>query len=74
MRYRAFHGINSIHIISFHPPKITHQRKCTSQDQPCAICKDPDVYDNNEIIFCDKCDVAVHQTCYGVTTVPDGPW
>jgi hypothetical protein len=44
------------------------------QDQPCAICLDPDVYDNNEIIFCDKCNVAVHQSCYGVADVPDDAW
>lgn len=28
----------------------------------------------NQIVFCERCDVAVHQHCYGIATVPDGEW
>ena len=40
----------------------------------CACCLDGTVYDNNEILLCDKCDVPVHQSCYGVDSVPEEDW
>jgi hypothetical protein len=35
---------------------------------------DGEVYEENDIIYCDNCDVAVHQLCYGVENVPEGSW
>jgi hypothetical protein len=41
----------------------------------CSVCGDIYSYDdNNEIIYCDGCNVAVHQACYGVNKVPAGEW
>lgn len=40
----------------------------------CAVCGDGLSEDPNKIVFCDRCDVAVHQRCYGITTIPDGDW
>lgn len=33
----------------------------------CEVCYNGDVEDDNQIVMCDGCDVAVHQTCYGGT-------
>jgi len=49
----------------------------TPEDIPCAVCMDGDEEDENLIVFCDGCDVAVHQACYGgelLESVPEGEW
>jgi len=34
----------------------------------------PDAEDGNEMVFCDSCNICVHQACYGITVIPDGEW
>lgn len=43
-------------------------------DEVCAICSKPNSRPPNEILFCDGCDMAVHQKCYGVPKIPEGDW
>lgn len=43
-------------------------------DVTCDVCGDPDAELDNEIVFCDRCNVGVHQLCYGILALPDGPW
>lgn len=26
------------------------------------------------MVFCDLCNICVHQACYGITSIPDGSW
>ncbi|PAA64182.1 hypothetical protein BOX15_Mlig019500g1 [Macrostomum lignano] len=40
----------------------------------CSACLCPEAGPDNEIVFCDGCDAAVHQACYGLTDVPEGTW
>ncbi|KAM4709674.1 protein Jade-1 [Discoglossus pictus] len=44
------------------------------EDVVCDVCQSPDGEDGNEMVFCDKCNICVHQACYGILKVPDGSW
>ncbi|KAJ9594210.1 hypothetical protein L9F63_014370, partial [Diploptera punctata] len=42
----------------------------------CCVCSDERGWAENPLVYCDGqgCTVAVHQACYGIVTVPTGPW
>ncbi|XP_034254412.1 PHD finger protein rhinoceros isoform X2 [Thrips palmi] len=40
----------------------------------CDVCRSPDSEESNEMVFCDSCNICVHQACYGITTIPSGQW
>ncbi|KAL2778857.1 E3 ubiquitin-protein ligase Jade-2 isoform 2, partial [Daubentonia madagascariensis] len=44
------------------------------EDVVCDVCRSPEGEDGNEMVFCDKCNVCVHQACYGILKVPMGSW
>ncbi|KAI9905558.1 hypothetical protein PsorP6_014013 [Peronosclerospora sorghi] len=39
-------------------------------DGICVVCFDGQSPETNPIIFCDRCELAVHQRCYGMAKVP----
>ncbi|CAN8012521.1 unnamed protein product [Ixodes pacificus] len=44
------------------------------EDVVCDVCRSPDSEEGNEMVFCDQCDLCVHQACYGITRIPEGSW
>ncbi|XP_014664808.1 PREDICTED: protein Jade-1-like [Priapulus caudatus] len=44
------------------------------EDVICDICRAPDCEEGNEMVFCDECDICVHQACYGIMSIPEGEW
>ena len=46
----------------------------TTIDDICAVCINNDSIENNLILFCDRCDKALHQICANVDSIPQGDW
>lgn len=44
------------------------------KDTVCCACLSGEVYEDDEILFCDSCNMAAHQSCYGIETIPPGFW
>ncbi|KAG1690078.1 hypothetical protein DVH05_028413 [Phytophthora capsici] len=57
---------------------VPSQRKESQPEQEedgcCSICLETESYDDDPIVFCDGCNVAVHQFCYGIHVVPKDKW
>ncbi|CCK68656.1 Nto1p KNAG_0B02140 [Huiozyma naganishii CBS 8797] len=60
------YAITQSHVPTLPPPPPTI-------DQLCSICNGVETT-HNTIVFCDCCNLAVHQDCYGVIFIPTGPW
>ncbi|TMW65772.1 hypothetical protein Poli38472_008414 [Pythium oligandrum] len=57
-------------------PSVTHvgtQRE-EEDDECCAICSEHESYEDDPIVFCGGCNVAVHQFCYGIPRLPTDDW
>lgn len=78
------HGVVSAHSVKYHsPPKLWKQKllallqekynpvcaKWTTER--CAICRWIADWDYNRIIICNRCQIAVHQECYGARSIQD---
>lgn len=49
-------------------------RATQREDDACSICREAESFDDDPIVFCDSCEVAVHQFCYGIARLPEGSW
>jgi hypothetical protein len=51
---------------------VAHEDEDKDQeDTVCMCCFDGTSVEGNRILFCDGCNSAIHQACYGVTEIPE---
>jgi len=53
---------------------VTKVKDNEEQPSECNICGDQETSNENFLVFCDGCNLAVHQACYGIPNIPDGSW
>ncbi|POM75551.1 PHD finger protein c [Phytophthora palmivora] len=53
---------------------ISTKKAVVEEEVLCGVCCAPDSLENDPIVICEVCGVAVHQTCYRLATVPEGDW
>lgn len=44
------------------------------EETVCKVCDDSEAENSNAIVFCDGCNLSVHQDCYGIPFIPEGQW
>ena len=52
------------------PPFYRHNDE--AYEAVCCVCGLAHSLEGNKIVFCDRCNMAVHMRCYGMAHVPDG--
>ncbi|XP_063407803.1 PHD finger protein 14-like isoform X2 [Mytilus trossulus] len=62
------------HAYEGHEVQEIQDAKKVDDNAVCDVCKDIVEEENNEMIFCDGCNLCVHQACYGVQVIPEGNW
>ncbi|CEG49731.1 PHD finger protein [Plasmopara halstedii] len=55
-------------------PIPAHQSRMEDEEMRCGVCWAHNSLENDPMVICDICGVAVHQTCYRLAEVPEGDW
>ena len=51
---------------------VLAEQRTGDEDALCAICAEGHSMEPDQIVFCERCDLGVHQRCYGVEPLPAG--
>lgn len=53
---------------------LSNNQENVVNDGFCHVCFVEDSLEQNPIVFCDSCNVAVHKDCYYIDEIPEGNW
>lgn len=69
------HWVDRLEKLCIWKPKEHHKLRDENGvelDDVCNICLDGDTSNCNQIVYCDRCNLTVHQDCYGIPFIPEG--
>ena len=53
---------------------INEEKEPEEEYTVCCVCFDGEANELNPIVFCERCNISVHKTCYGISSIPDEDW
>eukprot|EP01017_Pseudomicrothorax_dubius_P031866 TRINITY_DN4114_c0_g2_i6.p1 TRINITY_DN4114_c0_g2~~TRINITY_DN4114_c0_g2_i6.p1 ORF type:complete len:443 (-),score=68.49 TRINITY_DN4114_c0_g2_i6:812-2140(-) len=54
--------------------KVHRNSQPQQEDFACQICNEGDYTEDDLIVFCSRCNISVHQKCYGIMAIPQDDW
>lgn len=54
--------------------KIEERNREEDTPNECNVCGESETQNEDFLVLCDRCNIAVHQSCYGVAYIPEGNW
>lgn len=66
-------ALSQVNMVKKYQDKLTYSLQYDDSVY-CEVCKDIYSEPDNEMIFCDSCNICVHQGCYGISKIPKGEW
>lgn len=55
-----------------HRDGVSGEKEEEEDEVVCGVCFDGESTEQNAIVYCDKCNIPLHQACYGIASVPEG--
>jgi hypothetical protein len=71
---RSRNQLYKLHTHKYEANLENYYSNLIANESDCSVCFHSDSDDTSPIVFCDRCNVSVHQECYGIKVIPEGEY